>query len=181
MARRLVPLACALGVLVAVAAFLSTGASAQRTRQAQESEALTVDLGVFQQLNDIRRAHHLAPLSLSPDLGAAAREHSQDMLAKGFFAHDSSDGEPFWKRIKSFYAEPRYGYWSVGENLYWTSGAATAPSSMKAWMASPEHRANILDPAWRQIGIATVSTPDAPGTFAGLGVTVITTDFGVRG
>jgi uncharacterized protein YkwD len=47
-------------------------------------------------------------------------------------------------------------------------------------MASPGHRANILDPAWRQIGIATASSPDAPGAFANLGVTVITTDFGVR-
>ena len=56
----------------------------------------------------------------------------------------------------------------------------TASGSVEAWMASPGHRANILDPAWRQIGIATASSPDAPDDFANLGVTVITTDFGVR-
>ena len=102
------------------------------------------------------------------------------MLVRGYFAHKSADGSPFWKRIKTFYAEPRYGYWSVGENLFWASGSVTADASMKAWMASPGHRANILNPAWRQIGIAAVSSPDAPGTFSDLGVTVITTDFGVR-
>jgi uncharacterized protein YkwD len=167
-------------VLVPVGAFLSAGASATGARQTYQSAALTVDLGVLQQLNQIRRSHHLVPLTLSPSLTAAATQHSHDMLARGFFAHNSSDGAPFWKRIKSFYPEPRYGYWSVGENLYWTSGAANAPDSMKAWMASAEHRANILDPAWRQIGIATVSSADAPGTFANLSATVITTDFGVR-
>ena len=103
------------------------------------------------------------------------------MLAKGFFAHNSSNGEQFWQRIESFYPQPRSGYWSVGENLYWTSGAASATDSMKAWMASPPHRANILDPAWRQIGIATASSSDAAGVFGNVGATVITTDFGVRG
>jgi uncharacterized protein YkwD len=176
MGRRLAPVGCVLAALVAVVALLPAGASA---KDAHHSAALTVDLGVLQQLNQIRRAHHLVPLSLSPNLSAAAMQHSRDMLSKGYFAHTSSNGQPFWKRIKQFYPE-RYGYWSVGENLFWTSGSATAGGSMKAWMASPPHRQNILDPAWRQIGIATVSSPDAPGTFGNLDVTVITTDFGVR-
>ena len=177
MARRLAPLACTLALLASVAALLPAGASAKGTHQ---SAALTVDLGILQQLNQIRVAHHLHPLSLCPNLSAAAMLHTRDMLAKGYFAHNSSNGQPFWRRIQAFYPEPRYGTWSVGENLFWTSGAATAPGSMKAWMASPDHRANILDPTWRQIGIATVSSPSAPGTYANLGVTVITTDFGVR-
>jgi uncharacterized protein YkwD len=49
---------------------------------------------------------------------------------------------------------------------------------MKAWMASPPHRANILDPRWRQIGISTVTSDDATGVFGDAGATVITTDFG---
>ena len=47
-------------------------------------------------------------------------------------------------------------------------------------MASAEHRANLLSPLWRDIGIAAVSTPDAPGVYDHLAVTVIATDFGVR-
>jgi uncharacterized protein YkwD len=46
-------------------------------------------------------------------------------------------------------------------------------------MNSPEHRANILDPNWREIGISAQHAA-APGTYKGLEVTVITTDFGVR-
>jgi uncharacterized protein YkwD len=180
MVRRLMLPACALAVAAAVAASLVGGVSASRAQQSHRSSVLTLDLGVLQQLNQVRRAHHLVPFALDPSLGAAAREHSQDMLENGFFAHDSSDGEPFWKRIQAFYPQSPSGYWSVGENLYWTSGPATASGSVEAWMASPGHRANILDPAWRQIGIATASSPDAPGAFANLGVTVITTDFGVR-
>jgi hypothetical protein len=47
-------------------------------------------------------------------------------------------------------------------------------------MADPGHRANILSPTWRQIGISAESSSDAPGIFGGEAVTVITTDFGSR-
>ena len=117
MGRRVGLFACALAALVAVTALLPAGSMATRARQSHHSGALAVDLGILQQLNQIRRAHHLVPLALSPNLNAAARQHSGDMLVRGYFAHESADGEPFWKRIKSFYPEPRYGYWSVGENL----------------------------------------------------------------
>jgi uncharacterized protein YkwD len=177
MGRRLAPIACVLATLGATAALLPTGASANGNRT---DAARAVDLGVLAQLNEIRMAHGLIPLTLSAKLSAAALQHSRDMLARGYFAHNSANGQPFWKRIESFYPEPRYGYWSVGENLYWAPGTATATDGVKAWMASPEHRANILDPAWRQIGIATVSALHAPGAFAHLDATVITTDFGVR-
>ncbi len=48
------------------------------------------------------------------------------------------------------------------------------------WMRSPEHRANILAPRWREVGIAAVHLDSAPGLFRGLPVTIVTTDFGVR-
>jgi uncharacterized protein YkwD len=47
------------------------------------------------------------------------------------------------------------------------------------WMHSPEHRANILDSRWREIGVAAVHTT-AGGTYGNQPVTIITTDFGVR-
>jgi len=169
------------GVLALLAAFLpgSVLASGKGASTARSASA-TLDLGVFDQLNQIRAQYGLRPLSLSRNLVAAAQTHSREMLANGYFDHNSLNGSPFWKRIQAYYPEGRFGYWAVGENLYWASGSTSATAAMKAWMASPEHRANVLDPAWRQIGIAAASSPDAPGTYAGLGVTVITTDFGVR-
>jgi uncharacterized protein YkwD len=177
MARRLASFACVLAALGAAAALPPGGTSA---RLDGAVAGRTVDLSVLTQLNQIRAAHGLVSLALSPGLGAAALQHSRDMLTHGYFAHSSANGQPFWKRIEAFYPEPRYGYWAVGENLYWTFGTASATDGVKAWMASPVHRANILDPGWRQIGIATVTAPDAPGEFAHRDATVITTDFGVR-
>ena len=171
-------LAVALALLAAflLGSALAGGMGAASARSA----STTLDLGVFDELNQIRTQHGLKPLSLSGGLELAAQTHSSEMLANGYFAHNSSNGSPFWKRIEAYYPAGRFGYWSVGENLYWSSGPTSATAALKAWMASPEHRANILDPTWRQIGIAAASSPDAAGTYAGLGVTVITTDFGVR-
>jgi uncharacterized protein YkwD len=48
------------------------------------------------------------------------------------------------------------------------------------WLASPEHRANLMNPHWREIGVAAVHVTAAPGIYRGLDVTIVTTDFGVR-
>lgn len=96
------------------------------------------------------------------------------MLAAGYFAHESADGSPFWQRIQTYYPN----FQSVGENLFWASSPITVEEAVAAWMASPEHRANILDPTWKQIGIGSVSNPSPMGEFGSNPVTVITTDFG---
>ena len=51
---------------------------------------------------------------------------------------------------------------------------------VRAWMRSPPHRANLLDPDWTQIGVAALSVPSAPGIYSGRHVMVVTVDFGVR-
>jgi uncharacterized protein YkwD len=102
------------------------------------------------------------------------------MGLKGYFEHNSADGTIFWKRIQRFYPQAAYGYWSVGENLLWSSPDVDPAQAMRMWMNSPEHRANILNPHWRQIGVSAVHIAAAPGTYQGLAVTIITTDFGVR-
>jgi uncharacterized protein YkwD len=158
------------GALLAPAAAVASGSS----------QTASLDTGVLVQLNAIRVEHGLVPLTLSPELTAAAQAHSSEMVARGYFAHPSANGTPFWKRIQAYYAQTD-GSWSVGENLLWSSGDIGATAGMAAWMASPPHRENILDPSWRQIGIAAVVSADAPGTYGGQPVTVITTDFGVRG
>jgi hypothetical protein len=47
-------------------------------------------------------------------------------------------------------------------------------------MKSPEHRANLLSPTWREVGVSALHVAAAPGAFQGLDVTIVTTDFGVR-
>ena len=102
------------------------------------------------------------------------------MAADGYFEHNSHDGTLFWKRIARFYPSGSFGYWSVGENLLWSSPDVDPAKALELWMNSPEHRKNILTARWREIGISAVHAAGAPGTYRGLEVTIITTDFGVR-
>jgi uncharacterized protein YkwD len=169
---------CAAAVLVAVATSLSytTGPAHAGSR----SQLATLEAGVFQQINFIRTEHGLAPLRLSSDLGEAADEHSQQMAADGYFEHESANGTLFWKRIAVFYPSASFKYWSVGENLLWASPSVGSSAALQMWMHSPEHRANILNPHWREIGISAVHAGHAPGVYGNRPITVVTTDFGVR-
>ncbi|MFL5909208.1 MAG: CAP domain-containing protein [Gaiellaceae bacterium] len=140
----------------------------------------SLERGVLADINGFRAANHLAPLRLSASLTVAARSHSQQMQADGYFAHNSFDGTAFWKRIKAFYPSSRYGFWSVGENLLWSSPDVDAQHALTMWENSPEHRKNMLDPHWREIGISALHVSSAPGVYNGQPVTIVTTDFGVR-
>ena len=168
-------------VVALLATLLVPAAAARPVATHGPRAALTsLESGVLQQLNAIRVQHHLVPLKLNADLTESAAAHTREMEQDGYFAHESADGTAFWKRIQHWYAQGAYRYWSVGENLLWSAPDIGAPGALQLWMNSPEHRANILDPNWREIGISAQHVTAAPGTYKGLEVTVITTDFGVR-
>ncbi len=97
----------------------------------------------------------------------------------GFFSHSSRDGSEFWQRVKRFYGPGRQGSWSVGENLLWSTTGLSTAGAVKLWIASPDHRKSIT-PRWREVGLAAVSVPAAPGVFASRNVVIITSDFGTR-
>jgi uncharacterized protein YkwD len=166
-----------------LAALAALGVFAAVARPATSSpwpSMQTLDTGVLQQLNQIRAQHGLVPLQLSKPLSLSAAQHTREMGIDGYFEHSSQNGTAFWKRIQQWYADTDYGYWSVGENLLWSSPGVDAPGALKLWMNSPEHRANILAPRWRSIGISALHFDAAGGTYGGEPVTIITTDFGVR-
>jgi uncharacterized protein YkwD len=168
-------------VAVALALALLCAAPAAPTAEAAQHATLTsLQSGVLARLNAIRVRHGLVPLKVNARLTAAAAEHSDQMAADGFFDHASVNGTPYWKRIAHWYGAGGYGYWSVGENLLWSSPEVGSARALRLWMASPEHRANILTPRWREIGISALHEAGAPGVYRGLEVTIITTDFGVR-
>jgi uncharacterized protein YkwD len=140
----------------------------------------SLDQGILQQLNQIRVLHGLVALELSSRLTASAAQHSREMGDRGYFHHASADGTAFWKRVAHWYGPGGVGFWAVGENLLWSSPKLDASEALRRWMASPVHRTNILDPSWRQVGVAAVHFASAPGVYHGLPVTIVTTDFGVR-
>ncbi|HVS84657.1 MAG TPA: CAP domain-containing protein [Gaiellaceae bacterium] len=173
------PTAFVAAVVSAVLALALAGTAAASSRRPSATLS-TLELAVVQNINHFRQSHGLPALKLSAQLDAAAQQHSQEMAADGYFAHTSVDGGAFWKRIQRFYGSAKFGYWTVGENLLWSSPDVSPSDALTMWENSPEHRANMLKPTYREIGISAVHVQAAPGTFGGRDVTIITTDFGAR-
>jgi uncharacterized protein YkwD len=131
---------------------------------------------LFQALNRARAQHHLRPVEASPRLHWAARHHSSDMLTHDYFGHTSPTGLTLYDRIvrSGFLTE---GTWWAGETLAWGTGASGDPSSVvRMWLTSPEHRAIVLSPMFRFVGIGR-----ARGRFLGhTGTKIWTADWGHR-
>ena len=135
---------------------------------------------VLRQLNAYRGRHGRRALRMQHQLRRAALVHARAMAKRGFFAHESANGEAFDTRVKRYYTVRGFRSWSVGENLLWASGKLNAKRAISLWNNSPGHRRNMRDALWRQIGVAAVRVRRAPGVFKGLDVTIVVTDFGTR-
>jgi uncharacterized protein YkwD len=171
--------AACLGVLVALSApIVCSTAGAGVSGRA--SAVRPLETGVLHEINALRRSYGLVPLRLSTALSSAARQHSFEMAARGYFAHESANGSRFDRRIARYYGIGHRNYWSVGENLLWSSPDVDASRALTMWLNSPEHRANLLAARWREIGLSAVHSAAAPGTYGGAQVTILTADFGVR-
>jgi len=132
------------------------------------------------QINTLRARYGLRRLRLSPGLTAAASQHSASMAQKGYFAHESADGSSFFKRIAYYYSYRGYSSWSAGENILYSTPDIDSGGALRLWMNSPEHRANLLNRSWREIGLGAFHSSSAPGVYNGDAVTVVTADFGFR-
>ncbi|MFB2891522.1 CAP domain-containing protein [Aerosakkonemataceae cyanobacterium BLCC-F50] len=100
------------------------------------------------ELTNIERSKYgLQPLTSNPLLAQAAQTHSQNMALQDFYSHTGLDGSQPWDRIKA----AGYQYSQAAENIY--ASPTTPEAAVEGWMNSPGHRANILNPAYREIGI----------------------------
>jgi uncharacterized protein YkwD len=114
-----------------------------------------------------REAHGESALQPNAKLEQAAQGHSEDMAREDYFSHIAPDGQTPLDRMRGsgYIYNSRIGY-EVGENIAWgTLWLASPQSIVNAWMASPEHRANILDPHYRETGIGV--SPHPPASLAG--------------
>jgi uncharacterized protein YkwD len=93
------------------------------------------------------------PLTVDTTLGDVALAYARDMAAFGYMNHTGRDGSSPQARVT------RSGYrWSeVGENL--ASGVMTPEEVVAGWLSSPEHCANLMDPGFRQMGVAFAVNP----------------------
>ena len=141
--------------------FAVSTAAAARLRTAHATAATSL----LRAVNRTRAAHGLRPLRIDASLVRAARSHSAEMLRGNYFAHGD-----FHSRMVAFRVHGPV----AGENLAWGNGPYAGASKIVAeWLASPEHRANLLRAGWTRIGIGIVN-----GTFLGnAGAAVVTADF----
>lgn len=97
--------------------------------------------------NEQRQAAGCPNLLWNPALGAAAQRHADDMAANNYFSHNSRSGVNFAARIRS----AGYRLRLAAENI--AAGQQSPEEVVATWMASPSHRANILNCRFRHVGI----------------------------
>jgi len=98
--------------------------------------------------NAERANNQLPPLVVDEKLSQAASLKAQDMFKQQYWAHMAPDGTTPWQ----WFAQAGYSYDYAGENL--AKNFQTAEGATTAWMASAEHRANILDDKYTNVGFA---------------------------
>ena len=146
---------------------------------AQASEAV-VRTATLCLMNSERGARGLAGLRSQSALASAAGRYARQMVSERFFAHTSPRGSTVLSRIRDTTYLRGAQAWTVGENLAAGSGTLATPRAIvEAWMQSPGHRANLLSPCFRDIGIGIAAGMAAQQADAGSGVTYVT-DFGRR-
>jgi uncharacterized protein YkwD len=152
--------AAVLAVVTSIAGLAVSSAVASSTARLSTPEASLLD-----RMNAVRAEHGLAPLRADRHLEAAARFHSHQMLQSGVFAHGA-----FQSRLGRFDVTGHV----AGENLAWGAGSSgTAAGIVDMWLRSPEHRANLLRPSFRRVGVGNLL-----GRFEGYaGAHVVTADF----
>ncbi len=114
---------------------------------------VSIDMSVQDLLlltNSRRQENNLPVLQLNSQLTQAAQAKAANMFAENYWAHNSPSGKTPWDFIRG----AGYAYVYAGENL--ARGFSTAGDTMNAWMASPDHRANILSPNYQDVGFAIV-------------------------
>ncbi len=110
---------------------------------------------VVELVNDTRAQNNQPPLKRNDALDYAARYHARDMKEDNYFSHDSKDrnGSTLttvcsWSaRIDKFYFNRSW----LGENI--AAGYSDPQTVMNGWLGSPDHRANILNGSFREIGV----------------------------
>ncbi|MBI4817862.1 MAG: hypothetical protein HY791_16500, partial [Deltaproteobacteria bacterium] len=94
-----------------------------------------------------------APVTYEPHLQASARAHSADMAARGYYSHNSPEGStPSDRTLHAGYSGP-----VVGENI--AAGQVSPEDVVHAWLLSPGHCANMLDPHYSDLGVGFTFDP----------------------
>ena len=159
-----------------VAALIVAGPAKAVTLQDRPS----AEHSLLHRMNSVRAHHGLRPLKLARSLKKAATRHTASMARHGYFAHElleSGVWTSFGTWIHWYWPGRSYRTWTAGENLAWAPARLGARRTVRMWLKSPPHRANLLGSSWRRVGISFVHARRPVG-FGGHAATIAAADFG---
>ena len=104
--------------------------------------------------NSARAANGVGSLSINNQLDAAAQAQANDMAARNYWSHYTPQGQPPWIWVDA----QNYSYQALGQNL--AAGFNNEQATVDGWLASPEHRTNMLNPVYTDVGFASASNPN---------------------
>ena len=171
MTRGLALLCLAVGAFLALpaaAALACTGAAQSSPNAVSDQE---YDRAVECLVNEQRAAAGLRGVRHDARLARAAAHFSTAMVRQGFFAHVSPQGSTPGERARA----AGYPGGALGETIGWGAGALATPAAIvQGWLESPPHRAIVLGPGFRRIGLGV-----APGSPEGVPqAATVTAEFG---
>src|SRR5579884_1485589 len=108
--------------------------------------------------NNDRAYYGISPLRLNNQLDQAAQAKASDMATNNYWSHVSPSGKSPW----NFIVSAGYEYQAAGENLAY--GFNNASDVMKAWLNSPDHRQNILNGNFEDVGFGVAQSPNYLGS-----------------
>lgn len=146
-----------LPMLIIVAVGLAINTSLTRQQHVLGAASDFSQATLLSATNEARATKGESALTVNDQLSQAAVAKANDMAAKNYWAHNSPDGKTPW----SFISGAGYSYSVAGENLAY--GFTDGSGVVKAWMNSPEHRANILNAAYQQVGFGVASVTNYLG------------------
>ena len=126
----------------------SAGCIAEGVPATQTHQAMLEAVNSYRILNGLR------PLGYSKRLELAANEHAQDLWARSFFDHVNPDGQDPSDRA----LDAGFCHQYVGENI--AAGQRSASAAMQAWIESPPHNANLLEPDFAYVGMGYFVDPN---------------------
>lgn len=129
-------------------------------------------------INKERSSRGMKPLRFDKKQEKAASKHNKVMLRQNCFSHLCPGEKDLVGRIAAVGYLPCTCTWGIAENLAWGEGPESTPAKVvTAWMNSPDHRVNILNPKYDEVGIAIDDgSPEGSGSAAA----TYTVDFGFK-
>ncbi len=139
-------------LLSLVSCFLCGSAALAESPAPQKSAEERLIVRVVELTNKVRVQYGLSPLQLHPALTRSAQWMAQDMVQHNYLRHVDKLGRNIDPRLPDF---GYHDYAEIGENI---AGGQRKPEEVVAdWMRSPGHRANLLNPTFREIGVAHIT------------------------